>query len=49
MHYLLTALEASSGVENATKPDPLLIPLRSRMTYIAMQLETSQKASKNNI
>lgn len=28
----LTALEASSGLENATNPDPLLIPLGSRIT-----------------
>ena len=31
--YQLTALDASSGVEKATNPDPLLIPLGSRITY----------------
>lgn len=30
----LTAREASSEVEKATKPEPLLIPLGSRITYI---------------
>jgi len=28
----LTARDASSGVENATNPEPLLIPLGSRIT-----------------
>jgi hypothetical protein len=31
--YQLTALDASSGVENATNPDPLLIPFGSRITF----------------
>jgi len=30
--FVLTAREASSGLENATNPDPLLIPLGSRIT-----------------
>lgn len=32
----LTALVASSGVENATKPEPLLMPLGSRITYYVL-------------
>lgn len=43
VNFQLTARDASSAVENATNPEPLLIPLGSRMTYVRLKKRKSKK------
>jgi len=39
----LTARDASSAVEKATNPDPLLIPLGSHITYSTRERERERE------
>jgi hypothetical protein len=44
----LTARDASSAVEKATNPDPLLIPLGSHITYSTRERERERERLATN-